>query len=406
MTSPYKKFFTKGENFLIIISIDSVGDNEYEMLTKYPAFKKLINQSSVYRRVPSVFVTNTYPVHASVATGVTPDIHGLVSNTEPFPSRRQNWNCDEKLIRAKTIWQAAAEKKIETAAIFWPVTANSKTIKYNIPEIYPQPGENAAINNLRAGSKLLQIEMLLRFGRMLDGANQPALDYFKAACAARIIKKYNPGLVLLHLTAYDTIRHEQGAKGADIETALESLDNNLKTVLDAAGDERDVIIFSDHGQIDVHTAIDPNEILLPDGLIYFENDGYRMSGYGCFFECCGGSAFFHAGSLPAEKTEEAARRIQNGEGFKRFLTEDEKNISGYKKTAFGFCAEAGYYYEAFPEKKAANHGYPLDTPGYEVFYIVKAKGFKAGEVNEGGSLLEIAGTAAGLLGLDGFKNKY
>ena len=193
---------------MLIISFDAVGDKELDILAQYPTISKFIKQSTVCRDVSSVFVTNTYPIHTSIATGVTPDVHGISANYEPFPSRFPIWNENEKVIRSKTFWQAAAEKRIKTAAVLWPVTGYSKTIKYNIPEIHKRQGENIFVTSLKAGSTLLLAKMFLRYSRLLDGFMQPNIDNFSTSCMVDILKKHKPGLALIHLIAYDGLCHK------------------------------------------------------------------------------------------------------------------------------------------------------------------------------------------------------
>jgi len=385
---------------MLIISLDAVGDDEFERLAEYPAFGAFSRQAAVFRGVPSLFVSNTYPIHASIVTGLNPDGHGLISNTEQFPERYPVWHSRESCIRAKTLWQAAMERGIETAAVFWPVTAFSKTIRYNIPEVLSRPGENQIITSMRAGSKLLQLRMLLRHHRLLSGINQPARDNFGAACMADILRKYKPGLALMHLTAYDSICHKHGKGSGALNAALRSLDDNLAILLDAVGGDSDVLIFTDHSQINVHTYIEPNDILVEAGLLHRENDEYIRGGSGCYIECCGGSAFFHAGGLPPDRIRELRGIIGQSEGFSRVLTDAEKQCSGYTDTAFGFCAQPGYAYMAFGPGHRAEHGYPVDMPDYKAFYMARGFGLAPGGVNQGGSLLDIAPLAANRLGVE------
>jgi len=72
------------------------------------------------------------------------------------------------------------------------------------------------------------------------------------------------------------------------------------------------------------------------------------------------------------------------------LTADELRESGMEKTAFGFCAKAGYCYEPAGSRKKGDHGYPLDINDYKVFYMTRGCGLEAGSVAHGGSLLDIA----------------
>ena len=385
---------------MLIISFDAVGDSEFEILMGYPAFSAFSRQAAIFRGVPTIMLSNTYPIHTSIVTGVLPRVHGVISNTEPFPKLRPAWNDREDGIRVKTLWQAAAERGIDTAAVFWPVTAFSKTLRYNIPEVLPRPGKTQLFTSLRAGSKLLQMGMLLRHGSLLRGINQPSRDNFAAACMADILRKRSPGLALIHLTAYDSFRHINGKDSGALEKAYESLDRNLSVLLAAAGGGRDVLLFSDHSQIDLRAEIEPNDMLVAEGLMRREGGVYIPGGSGCFIECCGGAAFFHAGCLTEGRVGELRGRIERSEGFRRLLTGDEMRDAGFEGTAFGFCAEAGYSYAAFAPGYKAEHGYPADMPGYRVFYMARGFGLQQGAVTRGGSLLDIAPLAAGRLGVE------
>jgi predicted AlkP superfamily pyrophosphatase or phosphodiesterase len=70
---------------LIVISFDAVGSHLFDRLLAYPRFAGLARESEVFRNVRSGFLSNTSPARTSAATGLPPGLHGLVSNTEPFP---------------------------------------------------------------------------------------------------------------------------------------------------------------------------------------------------------------------------------------------------------------------------------------------------------------------------------
>jgi len=147
---------------LLLISFDAVGDVFFDRMMARPNFRALAKRAAVRRGVDSVFVTNTYPVHTSVVTGVPPGVHGLTSNTEPFPVRHAKWRYESKEIQAKTIWQMAAARGRKVAAVLWPVTGGAKEIRWNIPELLVQPGENQIRMNLQYGSKLIQLREVLK----------------------------------------------------------------------------------------------------------------------------------------------------------------------------------------------------------------------------------------------------
>ncbi len=367
---------------LLLISFDAVGSKRLNELKNRPTFKKVFEGASVVTDVQSLFLTNTYPIHASVATGVTPENHGLVSNTEPFPKRYPKWCYQAKGLKARTLWQAAHEKGLKTAAVMWPVTAGAREINYNIPEILKLPGESQIALNLRYGTPLLSIRLFFKYRHLMRGIEQPYLDFFSTACMVDILNTRKPHLALMHLTAFDSLCHQYGTEAPELEKAMDALDNNLKALLEAAGDEYTVIIFSDHSQLDVSHVMLPNEGL-------GENGG--------FVECCGGSAFFHPGSGDVEAVRE---KLAQEEGFNRFLTREEMAVCGRAELPFGMAAKPGFVYEAFHSGEKANHGYPADYEDYSVFYLAKGPKFKSGLRLTGGSLLDITPLARKILELN------
>lgn len=338
----------------------------------------------------------SYPIHA---TGVPPCQHGLVCNTYPFPSRHAPWHSAASDIHARTLWDAAAEKGLRTAAVMWPSTARSKAIRYNIPEVLPAPGKSQIFTSLAAGSKWLQLRLALRHRHLLRGIAQPWRDEFVTACMADILRTKRPGLALMHLTAYDSLCHQHGKNYDALQIAFASLDKNLNTLLQAAGDDTSVIVFSDHGQLPVHTSVLPNDTLVHMGLLHKTNDEYAPGDAGCFFECAGGSAFLHAGGLDESRMQAVRAEAQSLPGFARFLWPEEMRQSGHSELPFGFCVLPGFSLDAVPGHEKANHGYPLDYDNYQVFYAVRAPGHAPGTTT-GGSLLHLAGIAADILGLD------
>lgn len=387
-------------NRLLMISFDAVGDSRVEELCAYPNFRELYARSAVARSVETVFLSNTYPIHTSVVTGVEPSVHGIVSNTEPFPKAHPRWHTAAREIRAKTLWQAAAEKGLKTAAVLWPVTAGAPEICYNIPEVMAPPGKSQVLTSLRAGSALVQLKEYLRHGKKMDGLNQPALDDFATACMTDILREKRPQLALMHLTAFDALCHRHGPGSGELARAFAALDRNLGLLLAAAGEDMAVLLFSDHSQLPVSKVLTPNDLLVEMGFMQRDAGGYRREDALCFIECVGGSAFLHNASLPVWRVKEVRSAVEHSEGFGRFLSGEELRRCGREQLSFGFSAAPGYCFEAKGTEYRGQHGYPLDSPDYKVFYLASGGGFARGRVTQGGSILDLAPIASRCLGLE------
>ncbi|MDR1617960.1 MAG: ectonucleotide pyrophosphatase/phosphodiesterase [Treponema sp.] len=382
---------------LLIISFDAVGDRVFDRAAALPNTAAFLRSAALVRDVSSIFLTNTYPIHASVVTGLPQAEHGLISNTSAFPERYPEWCYRASHIRKKTLWQAAAERGLSVAAVLWPATGGAKEIRWNIPEMVPQPGDNQILLNLKNGSKLTQLCLWLRYRHLLEGITQPARDRFAAACMEDILRRRRPGLALMHFTAYDGLCHRHGEDFSVLDRALAVMDEELGKLLEAAGEETAVILFSDHAQLPVERTILPNDILVKRGLLGRDGAGdYRPGESGCFIECCGGAAFIHPGKL--ENIDALRRELEGSPGFKRWLREDEMSASGRGELPAGFCPLPGYQYEACDTGEKGQHGYPVDYEGYKVFYAVRGPGIRGGRRLGGGSLLDIAPLALRILG--------
>ena len=93
---------------LIMISLDAISDSDINYLLTLPNFRKLASWGLLHRKVDSIFISNTYPVHTSISTGVMPSEHGLFDNViyDPFKNS-EKWRAHKKLIKVKTLPERA-----------------------------------------------------------------------------------------------------------------------------------------------------------------------------------------------------------------------------------------------------------------------------------------------------------
>ena len=381
---------------LLLVSFDAVGSDEVEVLRELPNFKRIFSGGSIFPHQKTVFISNTYPVHASIATGVVPGVHGLISNVMLQPGNPKPWwNYDSRLLKAKPIWDLAAAKGLRTAAVMWPVTAYAKNIRWNVPEIMTREGESQVRANLRTGSKLIQIYSYLRHKNLLRGIEQPERDRYAAASMADIISLGHPDLMLMHFTAYDSMCHKYGKGTPETDDALREMDRMLGMLANLAGvfeGKTAVIVFSDHSQLNVHTAVDPNRIPEMFGFLDYHADG-TVTNARAFFQNQDGSSFCFNRELDDEQLELVKNAVLADTAVERLLSKAEMEESGFAGQAvFGICAKEGYYFKALNDEKAT-HGYPTDYPNYDVFFAVS----EPWPEPESRSILEVTKTARKIL---------
>ena len=165
---------------MLVVSLDAVGSRDLEYMRSLPNFKRIWDRSAYCDHVKSVYPSITYPAHSSIVTGMKPGRHGVVNNIRLQPKRsgKEDWLWQRKYINVTTIYDQARKNGWTTAALLWPVTAQSK-IKYCVPEIFPnRTWQNQVMISALNGPISYQIELLKKFGHLLDGVKQPNLDNF------------------------------------------------------------------------------------------------------------------------------------------------------------------------------------------------------------------------------------
>lgn len=390
---------------LLLVSFDAVGESDVDRLLSLPHFGALAEQGCLVQGVRSSFISNTYPAHTSIVTGCHPKRHGVTENTYPVPGdNNPDWRWYEKVIRRPTLFKKAKAAGLTCAAVLWPVTAGSRSIRYNVPEIFAnRRWKSQVLVSLKGGSPLLQTRGVLKYGKEMRGISQPQLDDFACRMMEDIILRKKPDVMALHLTDADTHKHLYGVHSEEAMQAIDRMDARLGTVLQALTavgirEETAVIVLGDHYQKDISFEWDPNELLLEKGLQQKDRKG-RLTAWRAWVKCAGGTAYLHLNDPEDQAALDEVRAlfqrlIDEGTGpIARFLSAEEMDLSGFSASCpFGIEAADGTAFThggmSFPHR--GQHGYSLQQPGYNTFYLAKAPGVAPGKVITGGTILDIA----------------
>ena len=267
----------KEGNKAVVISIDAMTGTDYDELSKREAFSSLISHSSLVENIHTLWPSYTYPCHAAIITGCYPGKSGIFHNEKLDITRKKNeWFWWEKDIKRKTIIEYAGEAGLTTAAIGWPVTAGGKA-DYTIPEIWPLEDTPDAEGMYRRAVSEKAWPVFMHNRECLVERKGHYYDIYTTGSAEEIIEKYNPDLILIHLSALDSVKHTSGSDPSVLRNAYDYVDSCLSRIVKAsvdAGTYPDTTFFllGDHGQMDIKRSFALNRVLAGKGFITLEND--------------------------------------------------------------------------------------------------------------------------------------
>lgn len=253
---------------LVLISVDGMKPEYVTEANQHglriPALRSFLTHGSYAVGVVGVVPTVTYPSHTTLVTGVWPAEHGVLDNTlfDPLHEHPNTWYWDFSDIKVPTLYTAADAAGIKTANVGWPVTIGAP-IDYNIAEgTQSEHTDKPAISPYNPADILEQIGV-----HPTPGTDQ---DVTKTAEAVAILKKFHPGLLLVHLTDLDHQEHGHSPFSLEANASLEIIDGQIAQIEQAAlavDPHTRIVIVSDHGFLRVDHRTNLNVLLAQAGLI-------------------------------------------------------------------------------------------------------------------------------------------
>jgi predicted AlkP superfamily pyrophosphatase or phosphodiesterase len=299
---------------LLVVSIDGM-DHRYlrdadKLGLKIPTLRRLMNEGALADGVLGIVPTVTWPSHTTVLTGVPAARHGILTNDQPGQPGQRWWFV--KFLKARTLWQAAREKKLKTAAIFWPVTVGAD-IDFNIPEFWVErAGHSQPLEPIEKHSTPGLTE---RITRAYPSFPVEMFSDRPAVIATRyLLETERPDLTLLHVSDLDGEQHATGAFSRHGRAMLEYQDELLGWLLQALPPQTVVAIISDHGfetqaqvyrpRVALREAGLPPDAVVAEGLV-----GATSPQAAAFFrKALGGGAL--AREVPMEEVRRMAPQLQ------------------------------------------------------------------------------------------------
>ena len=413
---------------IIVISSDAMVGEDLEYFKTLPNYKKYIAGGAEIKNVSSIYPSVTFPAHVTMMTGLYPDKHGVFSNMQLIPgSDPTPWQWNYDFIHGTDIFRVAKAAGKTTAAVLWPVTAFNPSIDYHIADYWAQGVDDTNEKAFaRAGANEEVLEIMRKNDFLIKGVERehPQRDEYGIACAADIVRKFAPDLLLVHPANIDAVRHENGVFGPHLMPAIDALDRWLGMICEAAEEagtlqDTDIFIVSDHGQQEVRRNIEINVLLQEHGFIRLAEDG-SIADWDAYCLSNGMSALIFL----KDKTDKALydrvyqllKDLLKEEvyGFSRVYTEEEARKEEHFGGEFSFVLETdgytafGDYYTRPLIRELTNsdyrfgkatHGY-LPQNGPQPILLAKGPDIKNGVELSGNHIVNEAPTYAKIFGLE------
>ncbi len=413
----------------VIVSNDAMVYEDLEYLSHKQSFKHLMSNGAIVKTLKTVYPSITYACHTAMISGCYPNKTGLYNNEiDELCVPRCEWNWFRRQHRAKTLLDAAKEKGLTTANVFWPVTGCDKNIDYNIAEYWTQTSEETIFDAFkRAGSSDEVIEQIIKpNAHYLIGKERkhPYADDFVFACGVDMIKKFKPDVIVMHPAGIDAERHHTGVFSDRVNDMLDHTALWVQRIIEAvrANGEEDItniIMMSDHGQINIARYAMPNVELVRRGFIRTDENG-NIADYDAFVKGVGMSAqVFMKNSDDKQMHDKIYAALKDMcesglYGFSEVLTTAEANEREHLSGPFSFVLETDGYTSFGSEWRgkyihpcdlndyrggAASHGYHPDK-GPQPMLVACGPAFKKGSTVERKPIVDFAPTVAAILGLE------
>lgn len=189
-----------------------------------------------------VMPSTTWPNHWTLVTGLFPESHGIVGNTMYDPEEKRWFHHDvdyPSWWKGEPIWQTLMRsskpssanetrgeaKNFTTGCVFWP---GSSVVK-NRPNAYWKYDESVPYKR--------------RINRAIELLTGGATDLRRKA-----------DFVALYFEGVDNAGHMHGPNSPEVNTAIKSVDDTLKALLEKLTDaalQYNLVVLSDHGMTEV-----------------------------------------------------------------------------------------------------------------------------------------------------------
>ncbi|MGH9390174.1 MAG: ectonucleotide pyrophosphatase/phosphodiesterase, partial [Vicinamibacteria bacterium] len=221
---------------VVLLSLDGVSES-YMGQTETPALSRIAERGARADRLTPPFPSNTFPSHATLATGVYPDRHGIVNNQFNDPERGEFRKSPEaSWYESEPLWAAAERAGVRTAVQHWVCSAGKWQ---GIAPTY--------FERFRAGASDVE-----RLSKIVAWLGLP--------------EARRPRLIMSWLAGCDHAGHKHGPDDPAVLVELRFVDGLLGRLLAeierlGLGGRVTLFVVSDHGMLRMEREIDLGDLI-------------------------------------------------------------------------------------------------------------------------------------------------
>ncbi len=368
--------YASNDNTVILLSWDGMR-HDFLDLGDFPALKRIEREGIRAGRLTPVSPSNTFPGHVSLATGTTPEVHGIIDNV--FYDRDRGmyaYSGDASWLNAEPLWIAAERQGVKTATYFWVGSESDWRGQGTSYRIEPFDGNRP------------ESEKVDQYIEWLD-----------------LPESERPKLIVSYWRGADSVAHMKGPDHPDVVEIIREQDAELSRLLSAL-DSRDlwstttIIIVSDHGMTEVNESVSVKQST--------EDAGFEV-------RITGGSSRRHI-FLSNETDREGVLAVLNKQANIKIYQNDNLPESMYTPNRTGdivitteapntFSGADTLFQKAIVALapllgwKHGAHGFNPDLPDMGGIFLAKGRGVQAGREMPVVHQLDVAPTVTKLLGI-------
>jgi predicted AlkP superfamily pyrophosphatase or phosphodiesterase len=417
------------DRMVVIVSVDGLAAlylNEGK--AKMPVIRQLATEGAVAKGMIASLPTSTWPNHVTLVTGVSPREHGVLANN--YWDRAQNKTFDliadpifnkDQIVNVPTLYDVAHAAGLTTAAINWPATRGAtNTLDWTTPDVhsndlYAAYSTHSLLREFKDAG--IPYEKLQEY---CEKDHDPERDVMNTQMLIHVLRKHQPNLSFLHLVNTDHVQHGNGPRSPEAYDAVTLADERIKEIREVLEKEfpgrATLIVTSDHGFIAVRQKIQPNVKLRQEGLLKVANG--KMTDRRVFALNQGGACFFYIVDKEhrAELAAQVAALFKGAGGIDQIILPANYKKNGMvspdndprmadlvmtAKDGFTFSNSATEDVVVTPasSKTIGSHGHSPNLPDMSATFLAWGRGIKKGATLGSINNIDVAPTAASLLGL-------